>query len=65
MTQQKQRDPRIDPQPADRVRVANETREVMGRYQGRVQYSWPGKLAVRSLSLPEWQRWAGRGEVAP
>jgi hypothetical protein len=57
------RDPRIDPRPGDQVRVGNETREVAARYAGRVQYSWPNKIAIRSQTQREWQRWAGAGEV--
>lgn len=53
-----QRDPRIDPQPGDSVTVDGETREVETVRDGRIYYSWPGKLAVRSLFPAGWQRWA-------
>ena len=57
------RDPREEPRPGDQVCVAGETREVAGLFDRRVQYSWPGKIAGRSLSMIEWRRWASQGEV--
>lgn len=53
-----QRDPRISPQPGDSVTVGGETREVETVRDGRVYYSWPGKIAVRSLFSAGWQSWA-------
>lgn len=55
-----QRDPRIDPQPGDSVTVDGETREVETVRDGRIYYSWPGKLAVRSLFPAGWQTWAAQ-----
>lgn len=52
------RDPRVDPQPGDAVTVGDETREVERIASGRVYYSWPGKVAVRSLFLASWAQWA-------
>lgn len=46
------------PRAGDQVTVGIETREVEGVKHGRVYYSWPGKIAVRSLPLSAWQRWA-------
>lgn len=57
------RDPRIDPRHGDAVRVRSETREVETVTNGKVIYSWPGKLAVRTLSLAGWQQWAKAGDV--
>jgi hypothetical protein len=51
-------DPRVDPQAGDTVTVGGETREVERVRDGRVYYSWPGKLAVRSLFPSGWQVWA-------
>lgn len=55
-----ERDPRTNPQFGDRVTVADETREVerVDIARGVVIYSWPGKLAVRTLRLSAWQAWA-------
>lgn len=53
-----ERDPRIDPQFGDRVTVNGETREVEKVFPDRVIYSWPGKLAVRTLRLAAWRTWA-------
>lgn len=55
-----ERDPRLDPQPDDEVTVGTETREVLDVISGRVYYSWPGKLAVRSLHLSAWRNWAAQ-----
>lgn len=52
------RDPRIDPQQGDRVTVAGETREVESINGERVIYSWPGKVAVRTMYLDAWRAWA-------
>jgi len=58
-----ERDPRIDPQQGDRVTVNGETREVEKVLPDRVIYSWPGKLAVRTLRLGAWRTWAaGAGQ---
>jgi hypothetical protein len=54
------RDPRIDPQFGDSVTSHDETREVEKRIGDRVIYSWPGKLAVRTLQLSAWQAWAAQ-----
>ena len=54
---QTSRDPRIDPRPGDSVTVGNETREVERVRDGRVYYSWPGKISVRSLFPASWQAW--------
>lgn len=51
------RDPRIDPRQGDKVTVGDETREVENVRDGRVYYSWPGKLAVRSVFPSQWQAW--------
>lgn len=51
-------DPRINPQPGDSVTVGGETREVELVRDGRVYYSWPGKVAVRSLFASAWSTWA-------
>lgn len=53
-----ERDPRVDPQTGDEVTVGAETREVLSIEHGRVYYSWPGKVAVRSLHLSAWRAWA-------
>lgn len=52
------RDPRMQPQAGDEVTVDTETREVLDVRDGRVYYSWPGRLAVRSLYLSAWREWA-------
>lgn len=52
------RNPCTNPQPGDTVTVNGETREVERVCDGRVYYSWPGKLAVRSLFPSGWQAWA-------
>jgi hypothetical protein len=57
------RDPRVEPRPGDQVCVGKETREVAALYNGRVQYSWPNKIAIRSQTQREWQRWAGSGQI--
>lgn len=57
------RDPRIDPRPDDQVRVGEETREVCAVHNGRVVYSWPGKIAVHSHLTQQWQRWAEGAEI--
>lgn len=44
--------------------VAEETREVLAVTAGRVYYSWPGKLAVRSVYLSTWQQWLARAAEA-
>lgn len=51
------RDPRTDPQHGDRVTVGNETREVETVTGAKVIYSWPGKVAVRTVSIDDWRRW--------
>lgn len=53
-----QHDPRTNPQPGDTVTVDGETREVEMVRDGRVYYSWPGKVAVRSLYTSAWNTWA-------
>ena len=53
-----QHDPRTNPQKGDTVTVAGETREVEMVRDGRVYYSWPGKIAVRSLYPTSWEAWA-------
>lgn len=50
--------PAAQPHAGDQVTVGQETREVLVIKRDRVYYSWPGRLAVRSLPLGEWQRWA-------
>lgn len=57
------RDPRTDPQPFDTVTVAGETREVEKVIGDRVIYSWPGKVAVRTLSLSQWRAWAAKASA--
>jgi hypothetical protein len=52
------RDPRIQPRHGDTVTVSGETREVEQAGNDRVIYSWPGKIAVRTLSLTAWRAWA-------
>lgn len=52
------RDPRTDPRQGDAITVGDETREVELVRDGRVYYSWPGKLAVRSLFASSWATWA-------
>lgn len=52
------RDPRIQPQHGDTVTVAGETREVEQVVHDRVIYSWPGKIAVRTLGIEAWRAWA-------
>lgn len=54
------RDPRIDPQFGDRITHGSETREVEKRVGDSVIYSWPGKLAMRTLRLSAWQAWAAQ-----
>ncbi|MEI7036465.1 hypothetical protein [Fulvimonas yonginensis] len=53
-----QRDPRTDPRQGDRITVADETREVELVRGGRVYYSWPGRLAVRSMFASSWEAWS-------
>lgn len=57
------RDPRTNPQKGDSVTVAGETREVEMVRDGRVYYSWPGKIAVRSLYPAGWLAWAANATV--
>lgn len=52
------RDPRIDPRHGDTVTVGNETREVELLTLTGVIYSWPGKVAVRSIYFDAWRAWA-------
>lgn len=52
------RDPRLDPQHGDTVTVGNETREVESVNGDRVIYSWPGKVAVRTMYIDAWRAWA-------
>jgi len=59
------RDPRINPQAGDSVTVGGETREVETVRDGRVYYSWPGKIAVRSLFPAGWQNWASNASAWP
>lgn len=54
------RDPRIDPREGDTVTVGEETREVERVRDGRIYYSWPGKITVRSLYPSGWQAWAAQ-----
>lgn len=56
----KPRDPRMDPQCNDRVTVGDETRVVISARGGRVTYGWADRVAVRSMSLADWQRWAAK-----
>ena len=58
LPQAEARDPRIDPQQGDRVTVGNETREVERVDGDRVIYSWPGKVAVRTMYIDAWRAWA-------
>lgn len=53
-------DSRRDPAPGDRVTVGTETREVERVNGDRVIYSWPGVVAVRTLSLAAWSTWAAK-----
>ncbi|AGG89898.1 hypothetical protein [Rhodanobacter denitrificans] len=53
-----ERNPCIDPQHGDTVTVGNETREVESVNGDRVIYSWPGKVAVRTMYLDAWRAWA-------
>jgi hypothetical protein len=48
----------VDPQAGDLVTVAGETREVESVNGDRVIYSWPGKVAVRTMYLDAWRTWA-------
>lgn len=57
------RDPRTDPRPDDQVCVEGETREVCAINHGRVVYSWPGVIAVRSHLLRQWRKWAEGGVI--
>jgi hypothetical protein len=57
------RDPRINPQQGDRVTVAGETREVETINGERVIYSWPGKVAVRTIYIDAWRAWAASASV--
>lgn len=52
-----ERDPRTDPRQGDTVTVGTETREVESVINGRVIYSWPGKVAVRSMFIEGWRAW--------
>ena len=52
------RDPRIEPRHGDRVTVGTETREVERVEGGRVIYSWPGRVAVRTMYIGAWRAWA-------
>ncbi|WP_424682946.1 hypothetical protein [Frateuria sp. YIM B11624] len=58
-----ERDPRIDPAYRDSVTVAGETREVEAVIGEKVIYSWPGKIAVRTVYLPAWRAWAAKASV--
>ena len=58
-----QRDPRVNPQAGDSVTVNGETREVETVRDGHVYYSWPGKLAVRSLFEAGWRSWANKASA--
>lgn len=51
------RNPCINPQHGDRVTVASETREVENVNGDRVIYSWPGKVAVRTMYIDAWRAW--------
>jgi len=57
------RDPRTDPTYRDSVTVAGETREVEGVFGEKVIYSWPGKIAVRTIYLPAWRAWAAQASA--
>lgn len=57
------RDPRAAPQKGDTVTVAGETREVEMVRDGRVYYSWPGRIAVRSLYPTAWAAWAANASA--
>jgi hypothetical protein len=52
------RNPCINPQHGDTVTVAGETREVESVNGDRVIYSWPGKVAVRTMYIDAWRAWA-------
>lgn len=58
-----ERDPRTDPRQGDSITVAGETREVELVRNGRVYYSWPGKLAVRSLFGSGWTAWSANASA--
>jgi len=53
-----QHDPRVSPRPGDTVTVNGETREVESVNPFGVIYSWPGKVAVRTMRPDAWQAWA-------
>lgn len=57
-------DPCVDPQAGDLVTVAGETREVESVNDDRVIYSWPGKVAVRTMYLNAWRAWAEKASGA-
>ena len=53
-----ERNPCIDPRHGDTVTVAGETREVESINGERVIYSWPHKVAVRTMYIDAWRTWA-------
>lgn len=57
------RDSRSDPRHGDSVTVGTETREVEIVEGDRVIYSWPGKVAVRTVSLRTWRGWANKASA--
>ncbi|MHB1273642.1 MAG: hypothetical protein ACYCZD_12910 [Rhodanobacter sp.] len=52
------RDPHTEPRHGDRVTVGTETREVEQVEGERVIYSWPGRIAVRTMYIDAWCAWA-------
>lgn len=57
------RNPCTNPQHGDSVTVAGETREVESVTGDRVIYSWPGKVAVRTMYLIAWRGWAAKADA--
>jgi hypothetical protein len=55
---ERERDPRINPQPGDVLAVGHDVREVTGRFGNTVHYGFPGRDATRGLSLIGWETWA-------
>lgn len=53
-------DSRQHPAQGDRITVGGETREVERVSGDRVIYSWPGKVAVRTLPIRAWRTWAAQ-----
>ncbi len=57
------RDPRLNPEPGDVLRVGAEEREVVDVRDNRVEYGFPNRAATRWLSLVAWQVWARHADV--